>query len=147
MLRGAPAKAATPITGEPLAANASPGPLPRPKSMLFAAKACCTFASPARSTMSRSMPYLAKRPASRPTSATRKVQAPRCALPSRTVSAAAARDMPAAASAAANAAPAIHVARRAMLGVAELFLHVRPLEPQSLGREIDLVAVDIDHVV
>ena len=81
MLRGGPAKAATPIAGEPLATNASPGPLPSPISMLPAASACCTLASPPRSALSMSRPCLAKKPCSMPISTGRKVQAVPCALP------------------------------------------------------------------
>src|ERR1700761_5831639 len=47
MLRGSSAKAATATTGEPLTANAIDGPLPKPKSTLSEASACCSFASPA----------------------------------------------------------------------------------------------------
>src|SRR5579862_6814287 len=65
-----------------------PGPLPRPNSMLPAAKACCTLASPVKSITSTSRPYFAKIPSATPRSAARNVQAAPCALPRRTLSAA-----------------------------------------------------------
>src|SRR5579875_1236179 len=88
MLRGGPAKAATPIDAPPFAEKAMPGPLPRPKSTLPAASACCTLASPPRSELSTARPCLAKKPCAVPISTGRKVQAVPCALPTRTISAA-----------------------------------------------------------
>jgi len=99
ILRGAPAKAATAICGAPLATNAIDGPLPRPKSALSEAKACCSLASPPALLISTLMPYLAKMPFCCPTSSTVKVQATDAALIARTVSAASAWAAPSASAA------------------------------------------------
>src|SRR6185437_602061 len=99
-LRGAPSKAATAMTGEPLTAKAIDGPLPRPISTAPEVRACCSFASPARALTSTSRLYLAKMPSSTPTFsevnsqerstdfATRSLSAA-CAPPAKTSSAAA----------------------------------------------------------
>ena len=65
---GGPAMAAMPLTGEPLAMKASPGPEPSPISMPSAAIACCSLASPPKPAISISRPLFLKMPVRTPTS-------------------------------------------------------------------------------
>src|SRR5579862_2980803 len=95
ILRGSAAKAATAVTGEPFTAKAMDGPLPRPKSTLSEVSACCSFASPVRTLISTSRPYLAKIPSSTPTSSGINDQATPTDFPARTLSAAMAGAKPA----------------------------------------------------
>ena len=86
--RGAPSIAAIASAGDPLAAKAMPGPLPRPKSMPPAANACCTLPSPPSAEIFTSRPYLANMPEATPTSAGRNSEIKPWAFPTVTWSAA-----------------------------------------------------------
>src|ERR1051326_4479030 len=100
---GGPAIAAMPLTGEPLAMKASPGPEPRPMSMPSAAIACWTRASPPKLEICRSRPCFLKMPVAAPISAGTNEKASRPALPTRSVAVPAA--LPTAAGHAAAAPP------------------------------------------
>ena len=86
-ISGGPAMAAMPLTGEPLTMKARPGPEPKPTSMLSAAIACCTLASPPKLATCRSRPLRLKMPVWLPTSTGTKENAVRPALPTRNTSA------------------------------------------------------------
>src|ERR1019366_1978860 len=107
---GAPAIAAMPLIGAPLAMNAIAGPEPSAISMLSAAIACCMRASPAKMLDSIWSPFCANSPLRIPISSGTNEKATPTALPTRSVSAA--RDGAAAAASASSAAPRSAAPRR-----------------------------------
>ena len=75
--------AAIAFTGEPLAMKAMPGPEPSATSILSAAIACCSLASPAKAVACTSRPSFLKMPSWMPTSSGTKENASGTALPTR----------------------------------------------------------------
>jgi hypothetical protein len=109
--------AATPLIGAPLTMKAIAGPEPSRRSIESAAAACCMRASPAKAMSSGSILFFWKMPALTPTSGGTKLNASATALPTRTLSAAAAGKVDSIATAAARAKP---IAVRIMAGILDL---------------------------